>query len=170
MTAAGQNNTWATSEEARRFVMLKEHWHRAYLLRMVAARETGAKKGEAMRGAEKARKAYRDLATPLGTYGDAIAVLDGFFAVHGGDKKAALAAGNKVDLAKNDDLEDLYLAQMALDFGGDAAAAERVRTIINRLGHVSLAHAVTGMWIQRDLATAKGEPARWSPRHPTGAI
>jgi hypothetical protein len=162
MTAAGQRPPWSDDADGRTFVALKEHWHRAYLLRMLAAASQGAKRASALRDAEAARAAYRKLATPLGTHGDSIAVLDGFFAVHAGDRRAALAAAKKVDLAGNGDVEDLYLTQMAFEAGGDAKGADSVRQRIAGLHEISIADAVTRVWLARDQA----KPERRSPRHP----
>ena len=119
-----------------------------------------------LRDAEKARVSYRALAAPLGTNDDSIAVLDGFFAVHAGDKRAALAAAKRVKLAENSDVEDLYLTQMAFDAGGDAASAKAVRERIAALHEVSIADAVVRMWLERDAAT----PERRSPRHPAAPL
>jgi hypothetical protein len=166
MTAAGQRGDWATEKQATTLVQLKEHWHRAYLLRMLAVVEKGAKRAQALRDAEKARVAYRSLAAPLGTNDDSIAVLDGFFAVHASDKRAALAAARRVKLAENSDVEDLYLTQMAFDAGGDAASARAVREHIAALHEVSIADAVVRMWLERDAAT----PERRSPRHPAAPL
>jgi hypothetical protein len=166
MTAAGQRGDWATEKETTTLVQLKEHWHRAYLLRMLAVVEKGARRAQALRDAEKARAAYRALAAPLGTNDDSIAVLDGFFAVHAGDKRAALAAARRVKLAENSDVEDLYLTQMAFDAGGDPAGAKAVRERIAGLHEVSIADAVVRMWLERDAAT----PEHRSPRHPAAPL
>jgi hypothetical protein len=166
MTAAGTHGSWAAEKQASNLVQLKEHWHRAYLLRMLAVVEKGPKRAQALAAAEAARKAYRALAAPLGTNDDSIAVLDGFFAVHAGDKRAALAAAKRVKLALNDDVEDLYLTQMAFDAGGDAAGAQAVRDHIASLHEVSIADAVVKMWLERDAA----QPERRSPRHPAAPL
>jgi hypothetical protein len=166
MTAAGQRGQWAASQDASTFVMLKEHWHRAYLLRMVAATERGAARAATLRRAEAARVAYRALAAPLGTYGNSIAVLDGFFAVQAGDARAALAAAREVEVGQDDDIEDLYLAQMAFEAGGDPAAARAVRERIAGLHDVSIADAVVSVWLARDGA----RPERRSPRHPAAPL
>ncbi len=169
MVEAGQAPPFANDAEGRTMVLLKQHWHEAYLWRMVAETTNGWYRGAALHAAMAAREAYRALATPLGTYNDSIAVLDGFFAVHDGRKDDALAAARLVDVAENYDVEDLYLTQMAFAFGGDAVSSANVRARIAALDEPSLAVPIIATWLRRDAQAASGGPVLWSPRHPRGA-
>jgi hypothetical protein len=169
MTEAGQGPPFSRNADGRNFVLLKKYWHEAYLLRMVAAAMgAGWVHDGALAGARRAREQYRELSHSIGGYDDSIAVLDAFFAVHDGDRAAALAAARRVDASKDDDIEDLYLVQMGLDYGGDADGAAAVRERIAKLDDVSIAYPIMAMWTARDLGAAKGGPALWSPRHPCG--
>lgn len=169
MTEAGQGPPFASDADGRNTVLLKKYWHEAYLLRMVAAASAGGWFHDgALAGARRAREQYRELSRSIVGYDDSIAVLDAFFAVHDGDPAAALAAASRVDASKDDDIEDLYLVQMGLDFGGDAAGAQAVRARIAKLDEVSIAVPIMAMFIGRDLRAAAGGPAEWTPRHPRG--
>ncbi len=171
MTEAGQHPPFSNDPEGPAFVLLKKHWHEAYLLRMVAAALGGGRAHDgALAGALAAREAYRTLATQVGHHADSIAVLDGFFAVHDGRPYAALAAARLVDLASNDDVEDLYLTQMAFDFGGDGASAQKVRARMAALEDISLAIPIMSTWLRRDADAAAGGPTLWTPRHPRGQM
>jgi hypothetical protein len=137
---------------------------------MLVEKLEGARRDTTLGYAHEARRAYHDLAQPLGLLGDSIAVLDAFFALHGKDKNAALDAARRVDASKNDDVEDLYLVQIALEYGGDIDQAARIRARIQTLsaspdgiGHAS---PIIRAFIARDHA-GKGTP-RFSPLHPTG--
>jgi hypothetical protein len=160
MTAAGRRGTWGPAERREQLVLLKEHWHRAYLLRMRAEQLRGAKRAATLRAAEAARAAYNK-AAPQPEYRDAVAVLDGYFATLGGDRQAALAAARRVDLEENGDVEDLYLAALAFEAGGDAASARRARDKIRAAQAVVPAVAVMRAFIERDAAGG-----RFTPRYP----
>jgi hypothetical protein len=59
MAKAGALGTWTPSDGDRMtLVRLKEHWHRAYLLRMVAQTLTGAERQAFIGYAERARQDY----------------------------------------------------------------------------------------------------------------
>jgi hypothetical protein len=169
MVDSSQDKTWAKDTDGRTFLLLKKHWHRAYLLRMIAATSTGSRQQAALRYAEQARAEYRALASPLGTYGDSIAVLDAFFAIQDGDAAAALAAAAQVGADVNDDVEDLYLTQIAFDRGGNAERAAAIRERIGQVRSPSFALPVVAMWIERDRVSAAGGPSLWSPRNLKGA-
>jgi hypothetical protein len=51
----------------------------------------------------------------------------------------SLAAAKRVDTAKDDDIEDLYLVVVGLEVGGDPTAAEAVRRVMRRQGGVPAA-------------------------------
>ena len=63
-----------------------------------------------------------------------MAVLTAFFALRKGDGHAAGTAAKKVDVDKDDDLQDLYVLSRAFEASGDAVAAERTRQRICK-GH-----------------------------------
>ena len=143
---------------------MKDLWHRAYLLRMMAERRTGAGR-EAMLGyANKALEAYTEIARPLPLYQDSIAVLDGLFAALDGNAEGALAAANRVNVEENGDLEDLFLAALAFHAGGDLASAEAVRARIEQSEAVYIAKPIMLEWLRR-IETGDG---RFSPLHPAG--
>lgn len=128
MAKAGALGTWTPSDGDRMtLVRLKEHWHRAYLLRMVAQTLTGAERQAFIGYAERARQDYAALAAPLGALGDSIAVLDAYFAFCDGARARMREAALRVKVAEDDDIEDLYLVQLALDGAGDSDAAAAVR-------------------------------------------
>jgi hypothetical protein len=164
MTAAGQRGPWA-AERGATLVMLKEHWHRAYLLRMVAVVEKGAKRAGACRGRRGAQRLPRPGRRRSAPTDDSIAVLDGFFAVHGGDQRAALAAARAGQAGENDDVEDLYLTQMAFDA---AATRQARRRCASASPGCTRSRSPTAVMRGRGSATrtaAPGAPAQ-SPRHP----
>lgn len=170
-TRFGESATWSTPPGAPRGsdratqVKLKETWHRAYLLRMHAEQVSGSRKKAALAYAASALEEYTALARPLGSYEDSIAVLEAFFAMHDGDMQRAAAAARRVDVSKNDDVEDLYLVYSALDAAGDKEGAAAAKKQIDAASYVSFVVPIVRTWIQRD-----GEPGpkRWSPRFPTG--
>jgi hypothetical protein len=94
--------------------------------------------------------------------------LDVLFAVHKGNKRAALKAARRVNFKKNNDVEDLYLTHMGFDFGGDAKMAAKVHDKIKNVEYVSHANAIMLMWIKREME-AKAGKKRWTPRYPTAA-
>jgi hypothetical protein len=90
-------------------------WDRAYLLLEL---------GDG--GADRAFADYVKLAR-LHEDNDGIAVLEAFFMVRRRDATRAVAAARRVDVAKDTDLQDLYVIALALDAGGDRATATAVR-------------------------------------------
>ena len=167
MTRAGRRGTWGKPEKREQLVLLKDLWHRAYLLRMLAEQQAGPRRAATLRYAQAARKAYAD-AAPRPDYADAVAVLDGYFAALDGDAAKALEAGRRVNVAENGDLEDLYLAVLALDAGGDRAAADAARARIRGSHNVYIGAPIMRAWLDRDAATRKGKAARFTPRYPRG--
>src|ERR1041384_530730 len=66
MTRAGVLGRWKSSDPDRvTLVMLKEHWHRAYLLRMIAQTIAGAERDAFIGYAQSARRDYVEVAAPL---------------------------------------------------------------------------------------------------------
>lgn len=165
MTLSGLRGTWATADPT--LVWMKEHWHRAYLLRMLAERLTGPRREATLRYAEAARARYTAMARDQPDFQDSIAVLEGYFAALDGDAARALAAARRVNVKENGDVEDLYLTVIAFDAGGDAAAAEAVRQKIRSSGDRYLAWPIMNGWLEGDQRAGSGRP-RFSPRHPTG--
>lgn len=168
MAKAGALGTWSSSDVDRMtLVRLKEHWHRAYLLRMIAQTVTGAERQAFIDYAERARRDYVALAAPLGTLRDSIAVLDGYFAFCDGAPAKMREAAQRVNVAENDDAEDLYLVQLALDGAGEREAAAAVRKRIFALELVTVLTPVFLAWMRSDEA-AQQAPS-FSPKHPAGA-
>lgn len=167
MTLAGQRGTWdATGGEPREaHTLLKDRWHRAYLVRLLAEQETGSRRAAALGYAEKARREYAELARPLADHADSIAVLDALFAALDGDKARALEAARRVNVDQDDDVEDLYLVEIGLAVGGDAAGAARVDKKI-RAASPYLAVPIMTRWLDAD---AHRDKPRFSPRHPASA-
>jgi len=107
----------------------KDRWHRAYLTRMLAESRTGSVKQALVQYAQAALDEYRAPGFP-----DSVAVLDAYFAALDGSASRAGAA-SRVDPAKDDDIEDLYLVSWAWRLArprgcrdcsaGDAPARER---------------------------------------------
>jgi len=166
MVRAGTIGTWKPSDmERMTLVHLKEEWHRAYLLRMLAQQRTGSERDAFRAYAERARSAYRELATPLGL-GDSIAVLDAYFALCDGDRAAMHEAAARVNTAQDDDVEDLYLIQAALDGAGDRDAATALRTRILASPPITVLTPVFVAWMRSDDA-ADANAQSFSPRYPS---
>lgn len=169
MTRAGALGTWSSSDPDRMtLVRLKEHWHRAYLLRMIAQTLTGDERQAFISYAEAARQDYVALAAPLRSLGDSIAVLNAYFAFCDGDRVRMREAARRVNVAADDDVEDLYLVQLALDGAGDGEAAAAVRTRIAALTFVTVLTPVFAAWMRADQAPPD-QPRPFSPRNPMGA-
>lgn len=169
MTRAGVLGTWSTSDPDRMtLVRLKEHWHRAYLLRMIAQTQIGAEREAFLSYAEAARHDYVALAAPLKTLADSIAVLNAYFAFCDGDRVKMREAARQVNVAEDDDVEDLYLVQLALDGAGDREAAASVRSRIAALKFVTVLTPVFVAWMRADQAPPD-QPHPFSPKNPTGA-
>lgn len=164
MTAAGKRGTWSTPAKRELLVSTKELWHRAYLLRMLAERQRGPKRAATLRDAETARQAYAKVA-PQPDFRDAVAVLDGYFATLDGRRDAALEAARRVNLVENHDLEDLYLAALALEAGGQAGEARKVREKILAAEGVAIPAAIMRDFIARDAKGGRFTP-RWPARRP----
>ena len=91
-----------------------------------------------------------------GGFPDSVAVLEAYFAALDGKRDQALTAARRVDPAKDDDVEDLYLVVVGLEAGGDHAAAEAVRRVMRRPGTAHVARAIMLRWLDFD---AKGPSA-----------
>ena len=130
----------------------KDRWHRAYLTRMLAESRTGSVKESLVQYARGALDEYR----ARGGFPDSVAVLEAYFAALDGKREDALAAARRVDPAKDDDVEDLYLVVVGLEAGGDRPAAEAVRRVMRRPGNAHAARAIMLRWLDLD---AKGPHA-----------
>jgi hypothetical protein len=158
---------WKPSDiEHMTLVRLKEYWHRAYLLRMIAQTLEGAERQAFIAYAENARQEYIALAAPRGTLRDSIAVLDAYFAFCDGLPAKMREAALRVNVAEDDDIEDLYLVQLALDGAGDREAAATVRKRMFALQSATVLTPVFVMWMRADEEAT--ERHQFSPKYPSG--
>jgi hypothetical protein len=151
-------------------VLLKTHWHRAYLIRMLAEGKKGPGRQAFLDYAEVARRDFISLAVPLANSGDAVAVLDAYFAFLDGDRERMRAAAQRVSVEQDDDIEDLYLVQLALEGAGDAQAAAEVRRRMRTLTTPTVLTPVFLRWLRTDEEARGGTQPVFSPRYPTGIL
>ncbi len=118
-------------EDQVRRLRLHELWDRAYLLLDRAHASAPADRAKRLAEAETARTAYTWLAKAAGDH-DGKAVLDAYFAVRRGDAAAAKAAASQVNLAGDDDVQDLYVLALAFDRAKATASRDEVRAKICR--------------------------------------
>ena len=123
----------------------KDRWHRAYLTRMLAESRTGSAKQALVHYAQVALDEYRPRGFP-----DSVAVLEAYFAALDGKRDAAVAAAKRVDPAKDEDVEDLYLVVVGLEAGGDHAGAEAVRRVMRRSGGLRISRSIMLHWLDLD--------------------
>jgi hypothetical protein len=167
MVKAGTLGTWTSPDSDRMtLVKLKEHWHRAYLLRMIAQTLAGAERQAFLDYAEHARQDYVALAAPLDLR-DSIAVLDAYFAYCDGDRARMREAAGRVNLSDDDDVEDLYLAQLALGGAGESDAAAAVRKRILVSAPATVLTPIFQRWVRAEEGPAE-QPRQFSPGHPAG--
>ena len=108
-------------EQIKRGAMLHYWWDRAYL-EAEAAR---------LADAQQSRAEFDKLGnTPDDA--DSRKVLEAWLAARRGDGAAAKAAAGAVNLAKDGDVQDLDVVAVALEAGGDAPGAEKVRDKIRK--------------------------------------
>ena len=164
-TLAAARGTWGrTPQERETLAYLKDRWHRAYLTRMLAETRKGSARQALLGYAQAALEDYANRAHSLGGFEDSIAILEAYFAALAGDRPAALRAAKRVDPAKDDDIEDLYLVVIGLDTGGDHAGAQAVERRMRAMPGGHIARAIMLSWLDHD--------ARWpadrtfTPRHP----
>ena len=108
---------------------LHEKWDRAYILLELARQAPPTLRAKAISAANDARADYEKAAEPLKDT-DGMGVLAAFFAARAGDAKGALAATKRVNIEKDDDLQDLYVLALAYDVAGDHPKADALRTRI----------------------------------------
>jgi hypothetical protein len=137
----------------------KDRWHRAYLTRMLAESRAGSTRAALVAYARAALDEYR----ARDGFPDSVAILEAYFAALDGKRDEALAAARRVDPAKDDDLEDLYLVVVGLDAGGDHTGAEAVRRVMRRPGPAHLARAIMLRWLDLDAKAASTRA--FTPRH-----
>ncbi|MCA9588886.1 MAG: hypothetical protein KC657_26400 [Myxococcales bacterium] len=157
-TLSAARGTWSPDTRDK-LAFQKDRWHRAYLTRMLAESRSGTVKQSLVSYAQASLAEYRSQGYP-----DSIAVLEAYFAALDGKREAALAAARRVDVSKNDDVEDLYLVVVGLEAGGDKAGAEAARRVMRRPGPPSISRAVMLRWLDLDQKPgARG----FTPRHAT---
>ena len=160
-TLCAARGTW-DPQDRETLAFQKDRWHRAYLTRMLAESRTGSVKQALVQYAEAALADYRTRGFP-----ESIAVLEAYFAALDGKKDAALAAAKRVDPAKDDDIEDLYLVVVGLEAGGDHAAAEAVRRVMRQPGQARTSRAIMLRWL--DLDAKPPRAGGFTPWHAAGA-
>ncbi|HEX6838168.1 MAG TPA: hypothetical protein VF334_16440 [Polyangia bacterium] len=160
-TAHGYEGTWEPAAERLQLTRFKDDWHRAYLFRMYAEQLTGTRRDAALYAAEQARKDY----VAAGGYADSTAVLDALFAMYDQRWNDVRAAVHRVDIAKDDDEEDLYLLFSALDAAGDHEGAAAIR---RRIEKDPPYWNIWRAWIASDTDSTPPAMKRFSPRYPKG--
>jgi hypothetical protein len=113
------------SETKRTALRLHTLWDRAYILLEVAMQAPHSRRAQLLVVAEHAKADYDTLAT-LNHDTDGMAVLDAFFLTNAGKGKEAAEAARRVDVDRDEDLQDLYVISRALDAHGEHAAADAV--------------------------------------------
>jgi hypothetical protein len=144
-TLCAARGTWGDPQARETLAFQKDRWHRAYLTRMLAESRTGSVKHALVAYARAALDEYRTRGFP-----DSVAVLDAYFAALDGKRGEALDAARRVDPAKDDDVEDLYLVVVGLEAGGDHPAAEAVRRVMRRAGGARVSRAIMLRWLDLD--------------------
>jgi hypothetical protein len=163
-TLAAARGTWQPKERET-LAYLKDRWHRAYLTRMLAEMRSGSVRLALVQYAEASLEDYRTRARQLGSNEDSIAVLEAYFAALDGKRDAALLAAKRVDPAKDDDVEDLYLVVIGLEAGGDNAGAEAVRQRMRRPGSPYLSRPIMLRWLDHDAKAPRDKT--FTPWHPS---
>jgi hypothetical protein len=112
---------------------------------MLAESRAGSARQSLVQYAQAALDEYRPRGFP-----ESVAVLEAYFAALDGHRDASIAAAKRVDPAKDDDVEDLYLVVVGLAAGGDHAGAEAVRRMMRRPGGVRISRAIMLRWLDLD--------------------
>ena len=116
-------------EDKKDKLRLHEKWDRSYLLLELAMTGKLENKEKALTAAKAAKADYDTLATREKD-SDGAAVLATFFAERQGQGKQAAAAGRKVDLERDSDVQDLYVLARAYEASGDKDLAVKANTKI----------------------------------------
>jgi hypothetical protein len=149
-TLCAARGTW-DPEGRGTLAFQKDRWHRAYLTRMLAESRAGSAKRALIAYAQAALDEYRPRGFP-----ESVAVLEAYFAALDGRREAALSAARRVDPAKDDDVEDLYLVVVGLEAGGDHAGADAVRRVMRGSTGVHISRAIMLHWLDLDAAAPRG--------------
>ncbi len=124
--AAGVAIDHSVLPDAKRTALrLHELWDRAYLLLETAMALPEPQRAKALAAAETAKAAYDALAK-ANKDSDGMNVLEAFFSLQAGKGKEAAAAARRVDVEKDEDLQDLYVIARAFDANGEHAEADSV--------------------------------------------
>ena len=159
-TLAAARGSWDPKERDT-LAFQKDRWHRAYLTRMLAESRSGSVKQALVQYAQAALDEYR----ARGGFPESVAILDAYFAALDGRGADALAAARRVDVAKDDDIEDLYLVVVGLEAGGDHAGAEAVGRAMRQLGAVGIAGPIMLRWLDLDTKAPRVRAPAFTPRH-----
>jgi hypothetical protein len=100
-------------------------WDRAYILLEVAMQAPPSRRAKLVLVANKAKADYDVLAT-ANNDADGMAVLEAFFLTNAGRGKEAAEAARRVDVDKDEDLQDLYVISRALDAHREHDAADAI--------------------------------------------
>ena len=115
MQGASALDRSALDKDAIESMRLHALWDRAYLLLDMNDPRADAARGD-----------YEALAKPRNDH-DGMAVLEAFFMAKRKRGPEAVLAAKRVDVDKDDDLQDLYVIALAFDSAGDAERARAVR-------------------------------------------
>jgi hypothetical protein len=126
-------------------------WAHAFILAQIAAVQELASRAATLGHASDARAAFERLATKPHDR-DSKFVLAAAFGIWGGDGKAAAEAARQVDVAHDDDLQDLYIVARALEAGGDRAQAKAIYDRIRSNRRVHMMRPVVLHLMERDAA------------------
>ncbi len=124
--AAGVALDHGTLPDAKRTALrLHELWDRAYLKLDLAMQTAPSQRLKALEAAHAAKAAYDVLAT-ANRDADGMAVLEAYFLLRAGMGREAAQAARRVDVERDEDLQDLYVIARAFDANGEHAAADAV--------------------------------------------
>lgn len=123
------------SREEVRAIALHYTWDRAYILLDIALKKPEAERAAAVAVAEAARQDYHRIAHPQDE-ADGLACIDSYFAARLGRGKEAMEHAKKVDLAHDEDLQDVYVVALGYEAGGDKKTAEKLRAQIRKTKNV----------------------------------
>jgi hypothetical protein len=124
--ASGVTLEHGTLSTAKRTALrLHTLWDRAYILLEVAMQAPVSRRARLLDVATAAKAEYDALAA-ANHDDDGMAVLEAFFLTRSGKGKEAAEAARRIDVDKDEDLQDLYVISRAFDAHGEHAAADAV--------------------------------------------
>jgi len=124
--ASGVTLDHGTLAETRKTALrLHTLWDRAYILLEVAMQAPLSRRAKLLEVANHAKAEYDSLASTRHD-NDGMAVLQAFFLTNAGKGKEAAEAARRVDVEKDDDLQDLYVISRAFDAHHERDAADAV--------------------------------------------